>query len=87
MAKKASAHARFAPASLVRCERLAADRIGGVWGRLPGPRRHVGRDAVSFERYEELRTDDGGVLTERRRPEGRLFKDRTATCFAVEGTA
>jgi hypothetical protein len=49
------------PEAEVRNRRRRAQRPDrGCAGAASGPGRHVGRDAVSFEHYDELTTDDMG---------------------------
>ena len=63
-----------------------SDRIGGV-REQPSPRRHVGRDAVSFEHYDVLTTDDKGFSPIAGGRKVAWFKDPDGNTFAVEGTA
>jgi hypothetical protein len=64
-----------------------SDRIEGCAGAASGPRRHVGRDAVSFEHYDELTTDDKGFSPSAGGRKDAWFKDPDGNTFAVEGTA
>jgi hypothetical protein len=61
-----------------------ADRCAGA---ASDPRRHVGRDAVSFEHYEELTTDERGSSPSAGGHKVAWFNDPDGNTFAVEGTA
>jgi hypothetical protein len=76
------------PEAEVRDRRRRAQRPDrGCAGAASGPRRHVGRDAVSFEHYDELTTDDKGFSPSAGGRKVAWFKDPDGNTFAVEGTA
>jgi hypothetical protein len=64
-----------------------SDRDRRCAGAASGPGRHVGRDAVSFEHYDELTTDDQGFSPSAGGRKVAWFKDPDGNTLAVEGTA